>query len=400
MLSPRRRSDYAVRRAQSLAWQTGTGLQIARELIRQKLNSQERLVRDQFQNDASAQVIANARHALTTAKSNDEIRRYEARAALAYWTAWHELPVKFSPADLRRVPDHWRTFGSRFSPLTRSPRLTVNPPNAAINFLCSILQSEARLAISELGLDPGIGVLHSDTRTRDSLACDLMEPIRPQVDAYVLDWLRRAPLQRRWFFEERDGNCRLTSEFAAQLSETSKLWREALAPFAEWIAHTLWSTTSQPSRTKSPATRLTQNRKREAKGIPTKAPSVAAPSWKNPLLEPKLIRLNACDPVAQARRADTQRRQSAALKRWKPSDKPEWLDEKTYREKIQPRLTGVPVPTIASALAVSESYATNIRAGNCIPHPRHWLKLGSLPEVVGSPHSAQETVASAPYHIV
>jgi CRISPR/Cas system-associated endonuclease Cas1 len=24
---------------------------------------------------------------------------------------------------------------------------------------------------------------------RDKLACDLMEPIRPQVDAYVLRWL-------------------------------------------------------------------------------------------------------------------------------------------------------------------------------------------------------------------
>lgn len=74
-----------------------------------------------------------------------------------------------------------------------------------LNYLYAILESEARLAASELGLDPGIGMLHSDTRTRDSLACDLMEPIRPQVDAFLLDWLRRAPLQREWFFEQRDG---------------------------------------------------------------------------------------------------------------------------------------------------------------------------------------------------
>jgi CRISPR-associated protein Cas1 len=61
------------------------------------------------------------------------------------------------------------------------------------------LESEARLAISELGLDPGIGVLHNDTRTRDSLACDLMEPVRPHVDAFLLDWLRGAPLQGNGF---------------------------------------------------------------------------------------------------------------------------------------------------------------------------------------------------------
>jgi CRISPR-associated endonuclease Cas1 len=375
---PVRPSDARLRRAQSLAWQTSTGLQIARELIRKKLNSQERLIRDQFQNDASAQVIADARQGLMTAKSNDEIRRYEARAALAYWTAWHELPVNFSPADLRRVPDHWRTFGSRFSPLTRSPRLAVNPPNAVLNFLYSILESEARLAISELGLDPGIGVLHSDTRTRDSLACDLMEPIRPQVDAYVLDWLRRGPLQKKWFFEERDGNCRLTSDLAARLSETSPTWRRALGPLAEWIAHTLWSTMSRSSQVKAPATRLTQNQRREAKGIPAIGP-VPPKVWpESPLTTPKLVSLGARDPIARSRRADAQRRQAAALKAWKPLDAPDWLDERFYRERIQPYLSGISVRAVVSDLAVSAPYATNIRAGRCIPHRRHWLPLATL----------------------
>jgi len=65
---------------------------------------------------------------------------------------------------LRRVPERWRIFGSRMSPLTRSPRLAVNPPNAMLNYSICNLESEARLAISELGLDPGIGFLHSDTR--------------------------------------------------------------------------------------------------------------------------------------------------------------------------------------------------------------------------------------------
>src|SRR5262249_444692 len=156
---------------------------------RQKLLAQERLIRDQFQNAASAEAIANQRHALIRASSKEEIRRCEAHGALAYWGVWHNLPVLFPDTDPRLVPPHWTTFGGRLSPLTRSPRLAVNPPNAAINYTYSILESEARLAISELGLDPGIGFLHSDTRTRDSFACDLMEPVRPQVDAFVLGWL-------------------------------------------------------------------------------------------------------------------------------------------------------------------------------------------------------------------
>jgi hypothetical protein len=169
------------------------------------------------------------------------------------------------------------------------------------------------------------------------------------------DWLRRDPLQRKWFFEERDGNCRLMGSFAGQLSETSRIWRQALGPLAEWIAHTLWSATSQPPRTNAPGTRLTQRRKREAKGTPTGTPvafSVSVVPRESPLVAPKPIRLSARDPIPQARRADTQRRQAAAVKAWKPSDKPDWLSEKTCREKILPLLAGVTVPALVAALAV------------------------------------------------
>jgi CRISPR-associated protein Cas1 len=258
---PVRPSDARLRRAQSLAHDSGAALKIAAELIRQKLIAQERLIRKQFQNEESIQIVVNARQALSKARSSAEIRRYEAQAALAYWTAWHDVPVIFSRGGSRRIPEHWRTFGSRMSPLTRSPRLAVNPPNAMLNYLYAVLESEARLAVSELGLDPGIGFLHNDTRTRDSLACDLMEPIRPQVDALLFNWLRRAPLQRKWFFEQSNGNCRLTAEFAVELSETAQMWRQGLGPFAEWVTHTLWSTTSRPPRTKTPATRLTQRQR-------------------------------------------------------------------------------------------------------------------------------------------
>lgn len=388
---PVRPSDARLRRAQSLAQESGAALKIAIELVRQKLFAQQRLIQSGFQNADSIDVIANARQALMKAKSNEEIRRYEAHAALAYWAAWHELPVNYPRTDLRRVPEHWRTFGSRLSPLTRSPRLAVNPPNAMLNYLYAILESEARLAISELGLDPGIGFLHSDTRTRDSLACDLMEPVRPKVDAYLLDWLRRAPLQRKWFFEQRDGNCRLTGEFAVQLSETAKIWRQALGPLAEWIAHTLWSVTSQRPRADVPATRLTQSRKREAKGIPSRTP--ITPLAKTPtvyrnivsqlpvlkaLKLPQPVQLNRHDPVSQIRRGETQRRHAAALRAWNPADKPDWLDEKFYREHIQPRLLSIQVPKIQSTLSVSEPYALRIRAGRSIPHPRHWLTLARL----------------------
>src|SRR5271166_2929616 len=126
--------------------------------------------------------------------------------------------------DTRKIPDHWKVFGTRISPASGSPRCAVNPANAILNYLYAILESESRLALAAVGLDPGLGFLHVDSRTRDSLACDLMEAVRPTVDAYVLDWLTHRLFQRKDFFEMADGTCRLMAGLCVQLSQTAEAW--------------------------------------------------------------------------------------------------------------------------------------------------------------------------------
>lgn len=54
------------------------------------------------------------------------------------------------------------------------------------NYLFACLESEARLALLAHGCDPVMGVLHADQRNRDSLALDAMEPVRADVDAFLL----------------------------------------------------------------------------------------------------------------------------------------------------------------------------------------------------------------------
>jgi len=68
-------------------------------------------------------------------------------------------------------------------------------------------------------------------------------------------------------------------------------------------------------------------------------------------------------PEARAKQAEKQRQHAAELKAWNPSEKPDWLTEEVYREKVQPRLAGITVPAIASALGISQPYAAEIRAG-------------------------------------
>jgi CRISPR/Cas system-associated endonuclease Cas1 len=100
---------------------------------------------------------------LDNADNLDRLRTLEAHAAIAYWNAWRDVPLLWARSDLRRVPDHWRTFGTRASPLTGGPRLAVNPASALLNFIFAVCESEERLALSILGLDPGIGFLTSST---------------------------------------------------------------------------------------------------------------------------------------------------------------------------------------------------------------------------------------------
>jgi len=405
---PVRPSDARLRRAQALAHHSGAAVKIARELIARKLAGQEQVAREKLKDSPTADLILQFRVALAETETVSSIRQLESQAAQAYWTAWHTIPVLFPRNDLRRVPDHWRTFGTRQSPLTGSPRLAVNPPNAMFNYLYTVLESETNLAAAALGLDPGMGILHVDTDSRNSLACDLMEPVRPQVDAYLLDWIIHQPLRREWFFEKRDGNCRLMCSLAERLSETAPTWGRAVAPVAEWVARTLWSSRSRPSSQFLPATRLTQSHRRQARarssGLPVEqsprlpvvcrvcgaliksgqryCASCAATVSKDELVKSaRRGRVAAHSVEAEARRAETQRQQHAARRAWKPSDLPGWLNEEIYREKIQPRLVGLTVPSISSALGVSEPYAAAIRAGKRMPHPRHWLSLARLVSV-------------------
>jgi len=397
-------SDAKLRRAQALAIGNGTALKISKELISQKLAGQELLVRDMLHDSAAADAIARFKDELQSAEGIEVVRLIEAQAARCYWQSWANIPIHWPRKDERRVPEHWKRFGSRISPLTHSPRLAANPPNALSNLIYSILEAESRLAASAMGLDPGIGLLHVDTPNRDSLACDIMEPIRAKCDAFVLDWLQREPLRRSDFWEDRNGNCRIASPLAIKLCETSDTWRKLVAPVAEYVAQEIWSSASKPSSVSKIArqliaTRLTQRYKREAKGgdLPkvgqpkpehvcsdcgVKIPVDGQRCWKCSKrvtgVNFKAGRKCAQQPEHLAKRAATMRRHKQAIRNWEPSDLPAWLTRDVYLKRIQPALASVAKAQIGALLGVSEPYSSDIQAGRRIPHPRHWQALAQL----------------------
>jgi hypothetical protein len=98
----------------------------------------------------------------------------------------------------------------------------------------------------------------------------------------------------------------------------------------------------------------------------------------NLLKQAKLGRIATHSASAEALRSATQAKQAEALRKWDPSDLPKWLDEDVYRRDILPCLSKFTVKAIRLTLGISHPYATLIRRGMSIPHPRHWLSLARL----------------------
>jgi hypothetical protein len=193
--------------------------------------------------------------------------------------------------------------------------------------------------------------------------------------------------------------------FAAQLSETAATWRKAVAPYAEEAARIFWQGRSRRSQFSFLLTRLTQARRSQAKAgnlvanipaIPQTKPRcpvcgslvttgstyctkcVPAVNRENLLKQATLGRIATHSTIAEARRAATHAKHVEALRKWNPSELPKWLDEDFYRREILPGLSAFTVKKIRLTIDVSHPYATLIKRGLSIPHPRHWLPLAEL----------------------
>ena len=197
---------------------------------------------------------------------------------------------------------------------------------------------------------------------------------------------------------------------AVELAQTARMWGRAVAPFAEWVARTLWSNSRNPTNQIAPPTRLTQRHKREAKGAPSLPPAergtrrhnlcrgcgktirvgrthcgrCAIDSATERIAHAARIgRVAARTPEARAKQGAARRRHAQTCSAWDASTQPAWLTDQVYSERIQPLLAHMSSSAIASRIGVSRWYAGRIRH-SYRPHPRHWLALAQL---VGTPES-------------
>jgi CRISPR-associated endonuclease Cas1 len=90
----------------------------------------------------------------------------------------------------------------------------THPINAMLNYGYGILENRIRAQIVGTGFDPTIGYFHGNYRDKHALVYDLMEPFRPLVDRFVLEFADRHAFDPADFIITRAGACRLNPQLA------------------------------------------------------------------------------------------------------------------------------------------------------------------------------------------
>lgn len=139
----------------------------------------------------AATSLRRAARAITLANTLDAVRGHEGDAARHYYPA---LARAIAPALRNDFP---------FPRRTRRPPL--DPFNALLSYLYSLLYHDSLTALRHAGLETRLGFLHARHHGRHSLACDLMEELRPlQADRFALALVNRRQLRPEHFTRNAD----------------------------------------------------------------------------------------------------------------------------------------------------------------------------------------------------
>ena len=147
---------------------------------------------------SAAEYIKDSLAKIHSASGIDELRGFEGVNANCYFSVFDEMILQ-GKNDFR--------FG------TREKRPPCDPVNAMLSFCYSIFANECASALCAVGLDPYVGVMHTDRPGRRSLALDLMEEFRSVVcDRFVLSLINLRQISADDFFEKENGAVLMTDE--------------------------------------------------------------------------------------------------------------------------------------------------------------------------------------------
>lgn len=91
--------------------------------------------------------------------------------------------------------------------------------NAMLNYGYALLISEVHTAVVASGFDPSIGIVHKRHKNPIPLVYDLMEPLRPVVDRFILEFALSHTFTPGDFTINKQGGCRLNPQLAKTVAK-------------------------------------------------------------------------------------------------------------------------------------------------------------------------------------
>ncbi|AMO56242.1 CRISPR-associated endonuclease Cas1 [Endozoicomonas montiporae] len=165
-------------------------------------------------------LVQQCRTGLSEAASLNELRGLEGKAQQGWFRAYQYL-----------LPDSLGFI-----------RRQRRPPRDPVNALLSLTYMRIYLLSWQValstGLEPSIGFYHESAPNRQSLACDLMEPLRPLAELFVMRIFNRQRLRSRDFYSCQQG-CFLKKEaltqFQSDFEDQCVVWQRLLWVYARKI---------------------------------------------------------------------------------------------------------------------------------------------------------------------
>ena len=202
-----------------------------------------------YSRDLVQRKILAQREFLAERRELDIEHRYELTLALRKIDALlPQLPEKTAIASLRGVEGaasaaYFEGLGAIAPPRLHFHHRNRRPPRDPLNAMLSLgytmLHGEAVLALYGAGFDPFIGFYHQLDFGRESLACDLVEPLRVEIDKFALTLFKRDELRIEDFTTTESG-CMLgkngRAKFYAAWDTLAESLRKRLTEDASEIA--------------------------------------------------------------------------------------------------------------------------------------------------------------------
>jgi CRISPR-associated endonuclease Cas1 len=247
--SQERSSDVTLLRMQAATPAERT-LAIVKALLTVKITGQAKNLYDVLGASEAASRSETELARMHNATTVDVCRQSEARAAAYYFGSWaNRVRIRFDYMSMRRIPAHWLMYSERSSMLSDGKRHALNPVNALLNYVYSLGYAEARIACIGAGLDSRLGYLHVDAEGRDSLALDVLETVRPDIDRWLMQFIASRVFSAGDFIESGkrgnipSGTCRIVAPLTHEICEMSIQWQAPLAEAAETVRALILGTT-------------------------------------------------------------------------------------------------------------------------------------------------------------